>query len=94
MLLRLGTATLQWQCRDTPLWGTPHKGAYGDMIIMGTSREKWLNCLGFGCVHVPIIFWEPMVAIASMTDGWHHTARQPDPVFSEGHWRFPQAGLT
>src|SRR5207249_577749 len=25
-----------WQCQDAPLWGVPHKGAYGDISIMGT----------------------------------------------------------
>jgi ABC-type transport system involved in cytochrome c biogenesis permease subunit len=47
-----------------------------------------------GTLHVPIIFLGGMVAIASMANEWYLTARQPDPVFSEDHWRFPQAGLT
>ena len=61
------------------------KGAYGDMIIMGTSREKCLNCLGFCRAHVPIISWGPAVAIASITNEWHRTASQPEPAFSEDY---------
>jgi hypothetical protein len=58
---------------------------YGDMIIMGTSREKCLNCLGFCRAHVPIISWGPAVAIASITNEWHRTASQPEPAFNEDY---------